>query len=247
MKNVEANQNLKITYDKSKTSTYNFKTSKTNSKYFQNIETEIKAHDEDFYVDFDHEGLIFKMQSREGPTLAFADINDNGNPEIFMGGARGQSAQIFNLKGKDLSAQNQKLFDDMAKYEDTASTFIDIDNDGDMDLIIGSGGNFKDENQNLYNIRILKNDGSGNFEITQILNNPFNTSTLKAYDFDQDGDKDLFVGNFSVPGIYGVNPKSKLFENDGKGNFTDITEQKAYDFKQLGMVKDAVWYDINDD
>jgi len=247
LKNVEVNQNIKIEYDSATASIYRYSKPSSNSDYFKIVETEMEAHDEDFYVDFDHEGLIFKMQSREGPTLAYADINGNGDSEVFMGGAKGQSAQLFNLKGKDVSAQNKDVFEVMAKYEDTASSFVDIDGDADMDLIIGSGGNSKDDSQNLYTIRILKNDGNGNFEAAQTLKNPFNTSSINAYDFDNDGDEDLFVGNFSVPGIYGVNPKSKLFENDGKGNFTDVSEQKAFDFKQLGMVKDAVWFDVDKD
>jgi hypothetical protein len=41
---------------------------------------------------------------------------------------------------------------------------------------------------------------------------------MTPYDFDNDGDIDVFVSR-SVPGVYGINPKQLLLENDGKGNF----------------------------
>ncbi|MGX1023899.1 VCBS repeat-containing protein [Psychroflexus sp. MBR-150] len=247
LKNIKANQSLNISYNSSNTSTYSYSKTQSDSNLFKIIEPQVESHNEDFYVDFDHEGLIFKMQSREGPTMSHGDINGDGQDEVFIGGAKGQAAQLFNLKGQNISSQNQTLFDKMAKFEDTASTFVDIDGDGDLDLILGSGGNFKDETNKLYQIRVLKNNGKGIFELFQTISNRYNTAVIKASDFDQDGDKDLFVGNFSVPGIYGINPKSKLFENNGEGKFTDITVQKAFDFKNLGMVKDAIWHDFNDD
>lgn len=243
---TKANQQLNIVYDEKASKPYEFKPFINPSQFFKSIDNSVKPHEEDFYVDFDYEGLIFKMQSREGPCLASGDINGDGKIEIFMGGAKDQSAQWFNLDGQVVN--NQEIFRNMSNAEDTASALADIDGDGDLDLIIGSGGNFDVyDSKQAYNLRILKNDGHGNFSLHQSIYNPFNTSTIKLYDFDQDGDLDAFVGNFSVPTTYGIDPKSKLFENDGQGNFSDITEQKAFDFKNLGMVKDAVWTDINDD
>ena len=70
---------------------------------------------------------------------------------------------------------------------------------------------------------------------------------VAPYDFDQDGDMDLFVGSLSVSRIYGINPKHYLLENDGEGKFKDITEARAYKFRNMGMVTDAVWQDMDED
>ena len=71
-----------------------------------------------------------------------------------------------------------------------------------------------------------------------------NVSVIAASDFDKDGDVDVFIGSRSVPGVYGVNPKHLFLENSGKGDFKDVTESKAFDVKDIGMITDAKWADI---
>jgi hypothetical protein len=66
-------------------------------------------------------------------------------------------------------------------------------------------------------------------------------------DFDNDGDMDVFIGSRSVPGVYGIDPKHLLLENDGKGNFTNVTDKKAFKINTVGMITDAVWEDIDND
>jgi hypothetical protein len=47
--------------------------------------------------------------------------------------------------------------------------------------------------------------------------------------------------------MYGINPGHYLLENDGHGKFRDITEARAYKFRDMGMVTDAVWQDLDKD
>ena len=68
-----------------------------------------------------------------------------------------------------------------------------------------------------------------------------------ADDYDGDGDEDLFVGGRSQPYNYGVSPRSYIYQNDGKGNFTDVTEQLNKDIAHIGMVTGAVWADVSGD
>src|SRR5690606_14447479 len=135
-----------------------------------------------------------------------------------------------------------------ANFEDTAAVFFDADGDGDLDLAVGSGGN-SIEDKNSYITRLYLNNGYGQFtrSAQELPSRRTNISALAPYDFDGDGDVDLFVASRSVPGIYGVNPEHLLLINDGKGTFSDGTDRFAYDLKLAGMITKARWADIDND
>ena len=56
---------------------------------------------------------------------------------------------------------------------------------------------------------------------------------------------DLFVGTRVRPSYYGLNCDQYLLLNDGKGIFSDATSAVAPQFKKLGLVTDAVWFDYD--
>ena len=70
---------------------------------------------------------------------------------------------------------------------------------------------------------------------------------VKAADYDNDGDQDLFIGGRILPNQYPYAPNSYLLENSGKGIFKDITDDIAEGLKNIGMVSDAIWTDFNGD
>jgi len=207
------------------------------------------AHKENAYNDFDYEGLINKLLSQEGPAVATGDVNGDGNEDIFMGGAKGQAAVIYlHQGGGKITPKKQTVFEQDSAFEDTAAAFLDADGDSDMDLIVGSGGNQVGEEMS-YRSRLYLNDGKGNFSRSpETLPATFkNISTIAPYDFDGDGDTDIFVGSRSVVGTYGVSPDHLFLENTGNGTFKDATERLAYDLKDAGMVTSAVWADMDGD
>ncbi len=207
------------------------------------------AHKENNYNDFDYEGLIYKLLSEEGPALAVGDIDGDGNEDLFLGGANGQPGVLYRHLGNgNIRPMPQRVFQDDLAYEDTAAAFFDADGDGDMDLLVGSGGNQVGEEMT-YRSRLYLNTGKGNFvRSKEILPSTFkNVSTIAPYDFDADGDMDVFIGSRSVVGTYGVDPDHLFLENDGTGNFKDATERLAYDLKDAGMVTSAVWADMDGD
>jgi hypothetical protein len=72
-------------------------------------------------------------------------------------------------------------------------------------------------------------------------------SCVKAADIDVDGDTDLFVGGRLTPESYPLAPRSYILENDGKGLFSDVTEDINPELLSPGMVTDALWTDFNRD
>ncbi|MBD0777124.1 VCBS repeat-containing protein [Maribacter sp. ANRC-HE7] len=241
--------------------TLNLKISEATGKYTPTKENNIKpllkelsnaplvTHKENNYRDFDNEGLINKLLSQEGPSLAVADVDGDGNEDVFIGGAKGMPGVVYKHSGNGkLSPSKQPALSSDATYEDTAAAFFDVDGDNDMDLMIGSGGNQVGEEQT-YRARLYLNNGKGVFEkSTQQLPSTFkNISTINPFDFDADGDIDVFIGSRSVVGTYGVDPNHLFLENNGKGTFTDASERLAYDLKDAGMITDASWSDIDGD
>ncbi|MDC6351164.1 VCBS repeat-containing protein [Zeaxanthinibacter sp. PT1] len=209
----------------------------------------LMAHKENNYNDFDYEGLIYKLLSQEGPALAVGDIDGDGNEDIFLGGAKGQPGVIYKHMGNGkLNVSRQPAFEADSAMEDVAAALFDVDGDNDLDLMVGTGGNQVGDAQS-YRPRLYLNNGKGSFTASEkLLPSTFkNISTLEPYDFDEDGDVDVFLGSRSVVGTYGVNPDHLFLENDGQGNFSDATERLAYDLKDAGMITSATWADMDGD
>ncbi|OXA74473.1 RNA-binding protein [Flavobacterium branchiophilum] len=206
------------------------------------------AHQENEYIDFDYEGLISKELSQEGPALAVGDVNGDGNDDVFIGGAKGQAAKMYWSNGAGYLASVQKDLEADAVFEDTAAALFDADQDGDLDLLVGTGGNEQADKDQYLN-RLYWNNGKGLFtkSTTKLPTTNNNVAVIAPYDFDHDGDVDVFIGSRSVPGVYGIVPKHLLLENDGKGNFTNVLDKKAFKINELGMVTDAIWEDIDND
>ncbi|MBM1104755.1 VCBS repeat-containing protein [Aurantibacter crassamenti] len=206
------------------------------------------AHKENNYNDFDYEGLIYKKLSQEGPALAVGDVDNDGNEDFYIGGSKDQAGLLYKHRGAGKFVKSQQsIFEKDKNFEDTAAAFFDVDNDNDLDLMIGSSGN-EVGSEKEYKARLYLNDGKGNFSDSgQKLPTTFkNISTIAPQDFDSDGDIDVFIGSRSVVGIYGLDPDHLLLENK-EGKFEDATERRAFDLKNTGMITHSVWADMNGD
>ena len=207
-------------------------------------------HKENYFVEFDREPLIPHMVSSEGPALAVSDINNDGLEDFFVGASRGFHNAIF-VQNKNRKFQ-QVVSDAMiadSMYEDVAAVWTDVNNDKYKDLVVASGGNEYYGTNKYLLPRVYLNDGNANLKklegaFTDIY---MTASCVVPNDFNNDGFIDLFIGGRAIPWAYGQVPPSYLLQNDGTGKFTDVTDKYAKELKNVGMVTDADWFDIDKD
>ncbi len=209
------------------------------------------SHKENAFVDFDRDRLLYHMKSTEGPKTAIGDVNGDGREDFYIGGAKDSSGKLFvqTDTGKYKST-NHALFEMDKLSEDMDCIFVDVDGDEDLDLYVTSGGNeFSNSSSSLID-RLYLNDSKGNFtKSNQILpsGKPESTSVVKATDFDEDGDQDLFVGVRLRSGLLGIPQNGYILLNDGMGNFKNVTETVAPGLIGIGMITDGVWSDYDQD
>ncbi len=204
---------------------------------------------EDDYIDFYYERNIPVMLSRQGPKIAHADINGDGLEDIYLGGTVNQPRVVYLQTASGFQRKEIPALDVFRGQEEDAVLFFDADGDGDQDLFIGPGGNYTQPDGQGLAQRLFLNDGRGNFSLREnaFPENKSNIGVAIATDLDKDGDLDLFVGGRNIPGAYGNDPRSYIFINDGKGQFSDQTSQWAKELVHIGMVTAATWTDLNKD
>jgi len=218
---------------------------------FEAIEPAIDfTHEENSFSDFDRNRLLFQMASNEGPAIVKGDVNGDGLEDVLLGGSKGLSAQLFlqTSSGAFEPGQNQ-AFVAHSLSEDIDAKLADLDGDGDLDLLVASGGNeYGGGDLNLRD-RIYRNDGQGRFEAlpsTQFAPLSHSSGFIETIDFDKDGDLDVLTGTRLIPFNYGVAGDAMLFENKGDGSFLNISS-KMPALKGLGLMTDALVNDLDGD
>ena len=206
-------------------------------------------HEENKFVDFDRDRLIFHMISTEGPHAAVGDINKDGNDDLFICGPKGQASSILIYKNGKYQKSNQALLQKHAGAEDQDVAFADLDQDGDLDIYVCSGGNeFSNQSTDIID-RSYLNDGKGNFTLSKqrILPSGFiQSGSVDVADMDGDGDQDLLIAERIKSFQYGVPCSAFLIENE-KQVFKDKSNVEAAALKNLGLYTDIKWADLDKD
>jgi hypothetical protein len=212
------------------------------------------THQDPPFDDFAKQPLLPNKLSQLGPDLAWGDIDGDGDLDFFFGQGRGTPGGLYrNLGGGSYEPVPCLALAADAEREDQGSAFLDADLDGDLDLFVASGSYEYGKADPLLRDRLYLNDAKGNFTAAPDDALPDLRdvgSCVRAADFDQDGDVDLFVGGRVVPGEYPVAAHSALLVNEsagGKARFVEAAEATATGLASIGLVTDAVWADVDGD
>ncbi len=136
--------------------------------------------------------------------IKLADINGDGNLDAIVLNADTNRIWLNNGKGQFLvSKQN------IGAGENIDLAVGDIDNDGDLDIIIAKGAWGKTPK----GIEVWTNDGKGNFTKTQNIGD-YDGYGLASGDFNYDGYLDLVLVN-------GTDQPNQIFLNNKHGHFYD--------------------------
>ena len=202
---------------------------------FQEIAADVGIYDVDLagggiIEDFDNDGLLDIITSTWDPA---------GNLKYYRNDGDGRFSERSG--SAELSAQLGGLNIAQADY----------DNDGWTDVLVMRGGWLLSRGQ--MRMSLLRNDGDGSFmDVTQEaeLALPAYPSQSAAWaDYDNDGDLDLFYCSESMPESQEVGAAiifpSRLFQNDGDGTFTDVSNTAGV--ANMRYCKGSAWGDYDND
>ncbi|MFC1555676.1 FG-GAP repeat domain-containing protein [candidate division KSB1 bacterium] len=134
------------------------------------------------------------------------------------------------------------MMDSRSRYS-TGQAWGDYNNDGYIDVYITSWGQAA---TGLAKNALYRNLGNGRFidvASTQDIGLMDNSTGAAFADFDNDGDLDLFVANFSEADVVFKN----LLMETGSAVFSDVTSSMNFINLSVGSSKAAVWGDYNND
>lgn len=173
------------------------------------------------------------------------DYNNDGWPDIFFAG-HGYDRPPYPGEYPILLINKQGTDFEDIRYEEIIGFFHstssgDIDNDGDLDIILWSSQG---------TVYYFENDSKGTFSITTFLSNPkFNIEnnliyqkyTLEIYDINKDGFLDLIVGGHEYESQHG----GLLVFKGGNEPYREYYTLPSV--KEYGVILDLYFFDIDSD
>jgi hypothetical protein len=194
----------------------------------------------EFFGQFGHHGL------------AVGDVNGDGLDDLYVCDAGGLPNRLY-IQQPDGTAVEMAAEAGVDLLDDsTGALLVDLDNDGDQDLVVGIDPT----------LHIAENDGRGRFHLGQAIEVNTDTFSISAADYDQDSDLDLYVCGYNVRKkdptdrglplpvpFYDANNggRNVLLRNEGHLKFSDATSATGLDQNNTRFSMAAAWEDVDND
>ncbi len=196
-----------------------------------------------------------------GGGVAVGDINNDGLEDIFFTSNQGENKLYLNLGNMKFKDITKEACPGLAGREGgwkTGVTMADVNGDGLLDIYVCYSGNVNDSNMRRNQLFINK----GNLKFVEEakkygLDDPGYSTQAAFFDYDNDGDLDMFLLNHNVKKMdntelakfrKGVDKYAgdKLFENQN-GHFVDVTKKAGIHQYPLTFGLGVAISDINQD
>lgn len=242
IKSIKTNQTIELDENDSRVPYNSAKKSGAGKLLFSNCDSLLNyRHDQNDFIDFLlNQKIIPHKFSQIGPCMAKGDIDNDGQEDLIIGSTNTLPTMVFLKKGDRFERSEIAGLTISKEYSESDLTVVDIDNDGDNDVVAIAGG-YENRNEIEYRHSLYENV-NGVFHRSPLPLPPFPASVVRPCDFDHDGDIDLFIGSRVKKGMYPYANFSWVVTNE-KGK---LSADSAFRLN-LGMVTDAIWTDYDND
>ncbi len=194
------------------------------------------------------------------PGLAVGDVNGDGLEDLYVCQEQGLPNRLL-LQNVDGTANEVSAKWGVDWLQNSRSALlVDLDNDGDQDLVLGMLGG----------IAVASNENEKAFQLRQVIPTGRDVTSLTATDFDQDGDLDLYAAVYYADDVIfsadeaggpasaqnlvyhdaNIGGRNALLRNEiaaDTWNFVDATEESGLDMNNHRYSLAAAWEDFDND
>ncbi len=169
---------------------------------------------------------------------SWVDYDLDGDLDFHTGAANNSSDRFYRNDGGTFTPLDTLSFLQFRSGFITAVSWIDIDEDGDLDLYVA---NYSAPNANTFHKSMLTETGDPNYFVSLAIPGLTGESGANIgfnwIDFDNDWDLDLYLNHF--------NAADRMFRNDGGLSFTEITGEPMLNV--VDYTNFNVWADFDND